>query len=88
MFFGFIPGSIGETSTFMILIGAGLLIVTGVGSWRIMSSMVIGALVMALLVENIKAEPFFGSEYFYYHLVAGGFAFGIVFIRQQALLRG
>ena len=80
MFFGFIPGSIGETSTFMILIGAALLIGTGVGSWRIMVSMVIGALAMALVIENFRSTPFFGSEHFYYHLVAGGFAFGTVFM--------
>lgn len=80
MFFGFIPGSIGETSTFMILIGALILVGTGVGSWRVMAGMVIGALVMALVVENFRSVPFFGASHFYYHLVVGGFAFGTVFM--------
>ena len=79
MFLGFIPGSIGETSALMCLIGAAILIFTGVASLRIMISMVIGALAMGWLVEALGAN-FFGVEHFYYHLVAGGFAFGTVFM--------
>jgi len=79
MFFGWIPGSIGETSTLMCLIGAGILLLTGVGSWRIMLSMLIGGFVMAWLVELAGAN-YFGIEHYYFHLVAGSFAFGLVFM--------
>lgn len=79
MFLGFIPGSIGETSALVCLIGAGILIFTGVGSARIMLSMVLGGLVMGWIVEAFGAN-FFGQENFYYHIVAGGFAFGTVFM--------
>lgn len=79
MFMGFIPGSIGETSTLAILIGAAILIYTGVGSWKIMFSTVLGALAFGFLMnllalnEYMKIDP-------YYHLVLGGFAFGTVFM--------
>lgn len=79
MFLGFIPGSIGETSTLMVLIGAGILLFTGVGSWRIMLSMLIGGLIMSYIVEATGAG-FFGTGNFFYHIVAGGFAFGLVFM--------
>ena len=82
MFFGFIPGSIGETSTFLILIGALILIITGVGSWRIMLSTVLGGLAMAGLF-NVLAGANSSSILSmpgYYHLVLGGFAFGTVFM--------
>lgn len=81
MFMGWIPGSIGETSTLMILIGAAILIYTGVASWKIMLSGVIGAAFIGLLL-NIFATT--GNPYmalpFYEHLVLGGFAFGLVFM--------
>lgn len=80
MFFGFIPGSIGETSTLAILIGAFILIYTGTASWKIMLSSVIGALGLGFLV-NAFAEPgTFASLPAYYQLVMGGFAFGTVFM--------
>lgn len=79
MFVGLVPGSIGETSALMCIVGAAILILTGVGSWRIMGSMVLGGLAMGWLVEAAGAN-FFGAENFYYHLVAGGFAFGTVFM--------
>lgn len=79
MFIGFIPGSIGETSTLMCLIGALVLIGTGVGSWRVMLSMLLGGAAMAFIVEAAGAD-YFGADNFYYHLVAGGFAFGLVFM--------
>lgn len=79
MFLGFIPGSIGETSTLMCIIGAVVLIATGVGSWRIILSMVVGGLVLAWALEA-GGVNFFGVDHFYYHLVAGGFAFGTVFM--------
>ena len=55
-FIGLIPGSIGETSTLAILLGIGLLLITGVGSWRIMLSMLIGGVVMAAVL-NLAASP-------------------------------
>lgn len=79
MFFGYIPGSIGETSTLAILIGAFILIVTGVGSWRIMLSTVVGALVMGLLFNLWGANTYMELPA-YYHLILGGFAFGAVFM--------
>lgn len=79
MFMGWIPGSIGETSTLMCLIGAIILVITGLASWRIMVSMVIGGLAMGWLVETAGAN-FFGAENFFFHIVAGGFAFGTVFM--------
>ncbi len=79
MFLGFIPGSIGETSTLAIILGAGILLLTGVGSWRVMLAMVCGALTMGFVVESFGAS-YFGLDHFYYHLVAGGFAFGTVFM--------
>ena len=80
LFFGFIPGCIGETSTLLCLVGAAILIGTGVGSWRIMLSMLIGGLAMAFLLESVVEINFFGAERWYYHIVAGGFAFGLVFM--------
>jgi len=79
MFVGTIPGSVGETSVIAVLIGAFILLITGVGSWRIMLSMVLGALGMGLLLNATG-----GNEYTqipaYYHLIMGGFAFGTVFM--------
>lgn len=79
MFMGFIPGSNGETSTLMILIGAAILIITGIGSWRIMLSVVAGGIVMGLLFNWWGANDYMKMP-FYYHLVMGGFAFGAVFM--------
>jgi Na+-transporting NADH:ubiquinone oxidoreductase subunit B len=85
-FLGIIPGSIGETSTVAILIGAVYLISTGVGSWKIMFSAVLGALAMGLVFNGV-ADLMISPEQqsylavpFYYHLVFGGFAFGAVFM--------
>jgi Na+-transporting NADH:ubiquinone oxidoreductase subunit B len=85
-FLGIIPGSIGETSTVAILIGAVYLIATGVGSWKIMFSAVLGALTMGLIFNGV-ADLMISPEQqsylavpFYYHLVFGGFAFGAVFM--------
>jgi Na+-transporting NADH:ubiquinone oxidoreductase subunit B len=79
MFFGFIPGSVGETSVLMCLIGAFILIVTGVGSWKIMLSVVAGAYGMGLLLNVIGGNPFVMMPA-HYHLVMGGLAFGTVFM--------
>lgn len=78
-FLGFIPGSIGETSTLMILIGAVILLWTGVGSWRIMLSTVVGAFFMATIFYLWGANPYM-TLLPWYHLIIGGFAFGTVFM--------
>ncbi len=79
-FIGLIPGSIGETSTLAILIGAVVLLVTGIGSWRIMLSTVIGGLFMGLLLNTFAGDNTYMQLPFYDHLLIGGFAFGAVFM--------
>ena len=79
LFYGTIPGSIGETSALMSLIGALILIGTGVGSWRIILSMLVGGLAMGYIFNIFGANPFMQIPP-YYHLVMGGFAFGAVFM--------
>ena len=80
-FIGIIPGSMGETSTLACLIGAAILLVTGVASWRIMLACVLGASFLATLftVVGSATNPMFGLP-FYWHFVIGGFAFGTVFM--------
>jgi len=78
-FIGIIPGSVGETSTLACLIGAALLLFTGIGSWRIMLSVFVGGFLMALVFN------FFGLNTLMqinpvHHLVLGGFAFGAIFM--------
>lgn len=79
MFFGFIPGSIGETSTLMVLIGAAILIGTGVGSWKVMLSAFLGTYAMALIMNLLAFNEYMALPA-YYHLILGGVAFGIVFM--------
>lgn len=79
MFIGTIPGSVGETSAVAILIGAAILIVTGVGSWKIIVSVFGGGLFMGLLLNAFSANSYMEIP-FYYHFVMGGFAFGAVFM--------
>ena len=79
MFFGTIAGSIGETSTLAILIGAAILLFTGVGSARIMISTFIGAIVMGIILNIFAVNPFMEIP-FWHHLLLGGFAFGAVFM--------
>jgi len=79
MFYGIIPGSVGETSTLAILLGGLILIATGIGSWRIMLSVFGGGLVMGYIF-NIFAVNEYMAMPFYYHLIMGGFAFGAVFM--------
>jgi Na+-transporting NADH:ubiquinone oxidoreductase subunit B len=79
MFLGFIPGSIGETSVLAILIGAFILIATGVGSWKIMVSGVIGAALTAMMFNAVGLTVLMNFNWVD-HLVVGGFAFGIVFM--------
>ena len=89
MFYGFIPGSVGETSTLLILLGGLFLIFTKIGSWRIMLSSVVGALVMGYIFNLVidagwitESSNFYGlmnTEY-WKHLLIGGLAFGIVYM--------
>jgi len=89
IFFGFIPGSVGETSTFLILLGAAFLIFTKIGSWRIILSTFIGAAVMGIIFNQIVAldiitdsSKFYGlmNTNWWQHLMIGGLAFGAVFM--------
>jgi Na+-transporting NADH:ubiquinone oxidoreductase subunit B len=79
MFLGFVPGSIGETSALAILIGALVLIVTGIGSWKIMLSTVVGGLAMGFIFNSFAVNPFMEIPA-WHHLIMGGFAFGAVFM--------
>ena len=76
MICGFIPGSIGETSVVAIALGACLLLVTGIASWKTMLSVFVGGALTACLFEQIGSTPI----HWYEHLVLGGFAFGAVFM--------
>ncbi|MBS6099268.1 NADH:ubiquinone reductase (Na(+)-transporting) subunit B [Alistipes sp.] len=75
-FLGFIPGSIGETSTLAILIGAAILLYTGVASWRSMLSVFAGGLLMGWLFQALGVTAYPA----WWHLIVGGFAFGAVFM--------
>ncbi len=79
MFIGTIPGSIGETSTLAILLGAFVLIFTGIGSWKIILSTVVGGLSMGLIFNAFAVNPFMEIPA-WHHLIMGGFAFGAVFM--------
>lgn len=89
MFYGFIPGSVGETSTLLILAGALFLIFSKIGSWRIMLSATLGALVMGFLFNKVvdfgwiaESSKFYAlmDTTFWHHLLLGGFAFGAVYM--------
>lgn len=79
MFWGAIPGSIGETSTLMCLIGAAILIATGVGSWKIIVSVFGGALAMGYIFNIVGANEYMLLPS-YYHLLIGGLALGAVYM--------
>ena len=86
-FIGLIPGSIGETSTLAILIGAAFLIITGIGSWKIMASTVAGGLLMGIILNLFSgvsglspAAAAYFSMPFWHHMIIGGFAFGAIFM--------
>ena len=79
MFQGSIPGSIAETSTLWVTVGAIILIATGVGSWRIIAGGIGGAAIMGLLFNLWGANALMSFDWMN-HLVVGGFAFGIVFM--------
>lgn len=89
MFWGFIPGSVGETSKVLIIIGALLLIFTKIGSWRIIVSTLIGALVMGLIFNGVvsaewidESSKFYGlmEVPFWQHLIIGSILFGAVYM--------
>jgi Na+-transporting NADH:ubiquinone oxidoreductase subunit B len=79
LFLGVMPGCIGETSTLMCLIGGLILVLTGVGSWKIIFSVFAGAFGMGLFLNAVGTNPFTQLPA-YYHLVVGGLAFGAVFM--------
>jgi Na+-transporting NADH:ubiquinone oxidoreductase subunit B len=80
-FVGLEPGSMGETSALACLIGAVVLIATGIGSWRIMAGVSLGTIAMAAMLNAIgsSTNPFMGMP-FWWHMVAGGWAFATVFM--------
>lgn len=89
MFWGFIPGSVGETSKLLIILGAALLIFSKVGSWRIIFSTLIGALAMGLIFNGVvdmgwigESSKFYGlmSVPFWQHLIIGSILFGAVYM--------
>ncbi len=80
-FMGWIPGSVGETSTLCILIGAAILLCTGVASWKTMLSVFVGGALTALAFNTWgSADNAAAMLPWYMHLVLGGFAFGAVFM--------
>ncbi len=79
LFYGLVPGSIGETSVLMILIGAAILVFTGVGSWKVIISVFAGSYLMALLLSMVGVNEYMIMPA-HYHLVIGGLAFGAVFM--------
>lgn len=80
-FVGNLQGSIGETSTLAIFIGGAVLLLTRIASWRIVSGVMLGMIAMSLLFNNIGSatNPMFAMPW-YWHLVLGGFAFGMIFM--------
>jgi len=79
MFWGAIPGSIGETSKPAVLIGAAFILITGIASWRIMLSMIIGAAGMAMIMNAWGASPFMEVPW-YYQFYMGSFFFAMAFM--------
>jgi Na+-transporting NADH:ubiquinone oxidoreductase subunit B len=79
-FLGLIPGSVGETSTLAILLGAVILLITGVASWKTMFSVFAGGALIALLFNLWGPDTAAAHFPWYNHLVFGGFAFGAVFM--------
>ncbi len=89
MFYGFIPGSVGETSKLLIIVGALILILTKIGSWRIIVSTLIGALAMGLIFNGVvdagwidQTSKFYGlmNVEFWQHLFIGSILFGAVYM--------
>ncbi|MCT8250347.1 NADH:ubiquinone reductase (Na(+)-transporting) subunit B [Proteus faecis] len=80
-FLGYIPGSIGEVSTLMILIGGAVILFARIASWRIVAGVMVGMIVMSYLFNFIGSDtnPLFSMPW-HWHLVLGGFAFGMMFM--------
>lgn len=80
-FLGFMPGSIGETSTLAIFIGGGILVMTRIAAWRIVAGVMLGMIALSTLFNMIGSEtnPMFAMPW-YWHMVIGGFAFGMLFM--------
>jgi Na+-transporting NADH:ubiquinone oxidoreductase subunit B len=80
-FLGDLPGSVGETSTLAILLGGVLLLVTRIASWRIVAGVFLGMVVLSTLFNLVGSDsnPAFAMPW-YWHLVVGGFAFGMIFM--------
>lgn len=80
-FYGVMPGSMGETSVLASLLGAVLLLVTKVGSWRTMAGVTVGTFVTAAFLNWVGSQtnPMFAMQ-FHWHIVLGGWAFGTVFM--------
>ena len=80
-FFGVMQGSIGETSTLAIFIGGAILLFTGIASWRIVAGTMIGMIALSTLFNFIGSDtnPMFQVPW-YWHMVLGGFAFGLIFM--------
>lgn len=80
-FLGNIPGSIGEVSTLMILLGGALILFTRIASWRIVAGVMVGTAAAASLFNAVGSDsnPMFAMPW-YWHLVLGGFAFGMIFM--------
>ena len=83
-FIGLVPGSMGETSALACLLGAFLLVITGVGSWRIIASVAFGTIATASLLNAVGSttNPFFDVP-FWWHFVLGGWAFGTVYMATE-----
>jgi Na+-transporting NADH:ubiquinone oxidoreductase subunit B len=77
--YGFIPGSIGEMNKIAVIIGALMLIAIGIGSWRIMLSMVLGAIATGIIFNMFAVNPFMSVPY-YYHIFLGSFLFAMAFM--------
>ncbi|MEM7412759.1 MAG: NADH:ubiquinone reductase (Na(+)-transporting) subunit B [Myxococcota bacterium] len=80
-FWGFVPGSMGETSAFGALLGMGILLVTRIGSWQTITGVTLGTIVMASMLNGIgsSTNPMFEVP-FWWHMVLGGWAFGMVYM--------
>ena len=83
-FFGFVPGSIGETSTVAILIGLAILLFTRIASYRIVGGIIIGTIVTSYIFNIVGSDtnPMFAMP-FWWHMVMGGYAFGLVFMATE-----
>ncbi|QFU21715.1 NADH:ubiquinone reductase (Na(+)-transporting) subunit B [Shewanella eurypsychrophilus] len=80
-FLGFIPGSVGEVSTLALLIGGAVIVYARIASWRIIAGVMVGMIAVSMLLNTIGSDtnPMFAMPW-YWHLVLGGFAFGMMFM--------